>query len=378
MDTKPSAHFAFAGFEGFGAPNTTPVPDVVFDVLAPELSEAELRVLLYIIRRTFGFKKTADSISLRQMVDGIVKRDGTILDRGTGLTKSGVTKALKGLVAKGLIVARQNRSAERGNEPTTYTLRFKTPLSMGEDKGVSTGVDNPLSTGVDTQQTVLQQTVLQSNSSMDDKEKKFDHEKDIKVERTASESITVKHVPATEPPPVADVPRQTRPQSEVTPIGNVLKWRAEVLGQANSSPRVVRSSSTMSAPTEQGPLGPSPGRQAATAPVDRRESVLQQQEPSGAAGRSTARHSRRRVRPPLQIEAIITQFSHEFHDDEHVEVNISHAARLWQASGRSEQTFCQLLFDAASATRKRGGVRNRMAYYFRVLRDLLGLARQPN
>jgi hypothetical protein len=216
MDTKPSAHFAFAGFEGFGAPNTTPVPDVVFDVLAPELSEAELRVLLYIIRRTFGFKKTADSISLRQMVDGIVKRDGTILDRGTGLTKSGVTKALKGLVAKGLIVARQNRSAERGNEPTTYTLRFKTPLSMGEDKGVSTGVDNPLSTGVDTQQTVLQQTVLQSNSSMDDKEKKFDHEKDIKVERTASESITVKHVPATEPPPVADVPRQTRPQSEVT------------------------------------------------------------------------------------------------------------------------------------------------------------------
>jgi hypothetical protein len=68
MDTKPSAHSIFAGFEGFGAPNTTPVPDVVFDVLAPDLGEAELRVLLYIIRRTFGFKKAADTISLGQMV----------------------------------------------------------------------------------------------------------------------------------------------------------------------------------------------------------------------------------------------------------------------------------------------------------------------
>src|SRR5688572_1052422 len=108
MDTQPSAQSAFRGFEGFGAPNTTPVPDVVFDVLAPALGEAELRVLLYIVRRTFGFKKAADTISLRQMVNGIVRRDGSVLDRGTGLTKSGVTKALRGLLAKGIISARQN------------------------------------------------------------------------------------------------------------------------------------------------------------------------------------------------------------------------------------------------------------------------------
>jgi hypothetical protein len=79
-----------------------------------------------------------------------------------------------------------------------------------------------------------------------------------------------------------------------------------------------------------------------------------------------------RVQPTLQIEAIITQFSREFHDEEHLEANINQAARLWSVSGRSEQTFSQLLFDAASTTRKRGGVRKRMAYYFKVLRDLLG------
>jgi hypothetical protein len=57
-------------FEGSSAPNYTQVPDALFDVLLPEGTESELKVLLYIIRRTYGFKKDSDSISLGQMVDG--------------------------------------------------------------------------------------------------------------------------------------------------------------------------------------------------------------------------------------------------------------------------------------------------------------------
>ena len=75
-------------FEGFSSPNYTQVPDEVFDVLAPDLSEAELRVLLYIVRRTFGFKKAADDISLKQLVDGIRTKDGVPLDRGAGYPRS--------------------------------------------------------------------------------------------------------------------------------------------------------------------------------------------------------------------------------------------------------------------------------------------------
>ncbi len=71
-------------FEGFESPNTTPVPDVVFDQLLARLGEAELKALLYIIRRTFGFKKDSDTISLNQICKGIVTRDGRVLDRGTG------------------------------------------------------------------------------------------------------------------------------------------------------------------------------------------------------------------------------------------------------------------------------------------------------
>jgi len=117
-DTSPF-HFA-----GFVLPNTTSVPDDFFDVLAPNLSEAELRVLIYILRRTFGFKKESDTISLKQMVEGITKHDGQALDRGTGMSKPGVTKGVKGLVAKGVILAVRNSSPERGDEPTTYRLHF--------------------------------------------------------------------------------------------------------------------------------------------------------------------------------------------------------------------------------------------------------------
>src|SRR5215213_3594469 len=75
-------------FDGFASPSYTQVPDELFDVLMPSLPDAELRVLLYIVRRTFGFKRDADAISLSQMVSGIVTRDGRRLDAGTGLSKA--------------------------------------------------------------------------------------------------------------------------------------------------------------------------------------------------------------------------------------------------------------------------------------------------
>src|SRR5215216_3665019 len=90
-------------FDGFTSPAYTQVPDELFDVLMPQLADCELRVLLYIIRRTFGFKRETDAISLSQMVSGITTADGRVLDRGTGLAKATVARGLKGLRAKGVI-----------------------------------------------------------------------------------------------------------------------------------------------------------------------------------------------------------------------------------------------------------------------------------
>lgn len=119
-------------FVGFSSPNTTAVPDEFFDLIAPNLSEAELRVALYIIRRTFGFKKRSDDISLKQLVEGIQTKDGRILDRGAGVAKSTAWRGVKGLVTKGIIESTRNASVQRGDQATTYTLRFRDPVFRSE------------------------------------------------------------------------------------------------------------------------------------------------------------------------------------------------------------------------------------------------------
>jgi hypothetical protein len=74
-------------FPGFQFPNTTQIPNGVFDTLMSHLSGGELKVLLYICRRTFDFRKDRDSISLTQISKGITTKAGRALDQGTGLSK---------------------------------------------------------------------------------------------------------------------------------------------------------------------------------------------------------------------------------------------------------------------------------------------------
>lgn len=121
-------------FGGFSSPNYTQVPDQLLDNLLPDLSEAELKVLLYIVRRTFGFKKESDTISLRQLSNGITTKDGRQLDRGTGLSKSGVTKALLSLRKRGILIRFKNSDSVRGSTPTTYRLRMMDePLDIQDE-----------------------------------------------------------------------------------------------------------------------------------------------------------------------------------------------------------------------------------------------------
>ncbi len=111
-------------FRGFRSPNYTMVPDELFDELLPDLSGAELKVLLFVVRRTFGFKRDRDRISLAQMLHGITTREGRVLHRGVGLSKPTLLSALRSLQAKGVLLAARHRSAARGDEPTGYALRF--------------------------------------------------------------------------------------------------------------------------------------------------------------------------------------------------------------------------------------------------------------
>ena len=152
---------ASSSFAGFHSPTTTPIPDQLFDELMPTLNGAELKVLLYICRRTFGFKKQGDAISLSQLVSGITTREGRVLDGGTGLGKSSVARALNSLETKNIIVRQRRASQGKGDEPTWYALNvLVTPVSQN---GTPPGdkMAHPLSPQRDTQQTEEQQTEKQ-------------------------------------------------------------------------------------------------------------------------------------------------------------------------------------------------------------------------
>lgn len=146
-------------FQGFRSPNTTPIPDELFDELMAELSGAELKVLLYICRRTFGFKKERDNISLKQLVEGITTKKGKKLDNGTGLGKASVARAVKTLEEKGVVLRIKRKSKRKGDESTTYALHI-VPVSHFETPPVA-NMRHPRVSKVNPQQTVVQQTVRQ-------------------------------------------------------------------------------------------------------------------------------------------------------------------------------------------------------------------------
>lgn len=111
---------------GYDAPNYTQTPNAFFEAL-PDLSEAELRIGLAVIRKTFGWHKRSDKISLTQFQEL------------TGMSRQGVLNGVNGLIDKE-VMARQ----EDGDS-------FKYALVVNEvDQGSQRGRP-PLVNEVDTQ-----------------------------------------------------------------------------------------------------------------------------------------------------------------------------------------------------------------------------------
>lgn len=112
----------FDASKGIGNPNTTPIPDLFLDWIAPFLSGSEVKVMLYIFRRTFGFKKDQDAIAYSQFLRGIVKNDGKRLDCGAGVSEGSLIKALDNLTTLGLIFRHRQYAADGGRDTTLYEV----------------------------------------------------------------------------------------------------------------------------------------------------------------------------------------------------------------------------------------------------------------
>lgn len=92
------------------APNYTQIPNVIFDYWMDKLTPAEFKVLLCICRKTFGFHKSVDRISLKQ------------IEKMTGLSRKGITSNLITLMDHDLITKHQSKAEDGDFSPNRYEI----------------------------------------------------------------------------------------------------------------------------------------------------------------------------------------------------------------------------------------------------------------
>lgn len=78
--------------DGVKAPNFTSVPNELFDFWCAILSPAEFKVLMCICRKTFGWHKEYDQISIKQ------------LEKISGLSRQGIVNGVESLIDRGLVL----------------------------------------------------------------------------------------------------------------------------------------------------------------------------------------------------------------------------------------------------------------------------------
>jgi hypothetical protein len=140
-------------------PNSTQVPDVILDYWMATVGDAEFKVLMYITRRTYGFRKSKDAISLSQIENGIVKKSGEVLDLGTGKSRSTVVSCLKSLEKRGLIKVIRTTS-DKEKQVNQYILNLPDVVQISYYHPDNSSSQNKLGVGqeVNIQDTVIQNT----------------------------------------------------------------------------------------------------------------------------------------------------------------------------------------------------------------------------
>jgi hypothetical protein len=314
-------------FPGFGSPNYTQVPDELFDQLMPDLSGAELKVLLYIIRRTFGFKKQSDPISFNQFISGIKGKDGKILDRGCGIKNATtLSSALKSLEEKGIITSQKTADERGGKQTTVYSLRFR---SEGTKEGTTetVGGGTTKTVGGVLRKSYIQETVRQQT--------------DINHSSIREES-SQKNEETDEPESRQTQPEQGRSQPVVTASPRLNRSYLSA-ARAKDQPKTYGFASIASIL----PQPPQPPKRTYT---EERQVLVD----------------------------VIGDLAREFRDEARLSESVSRAYNLMQQAKISDiGVFTSKIYQARSITKERyGSIKRRMPYFFSVLSDVCGLKKK--
>src|SRR3989344_1089235 len=125
----------FTGFPKIGEPGTFWMYPKVMDQYWYTLSGSEQKVLDYLLRRTFGWQKPKDQVSIGQFAKGLNGRD-----TGTGLSERAVIRALDMLEQRGFIKIQRFIKDTGEKEINEYRL-VMSKKQKGDDKNTPRGND---------------------------------------------------------------------------------------------------------------------------------------------------------------------------------------------------------------------------------------------
>lgn len=146
------------------APNYTQIPNAIFDLMADKdagLTEKELKVLLAIARKTFGWHKKRDKISLSQ------------LQQMTSMSRSTVVLGVKAAIERGIVRQTEDPNDKRGGvyyELVVDELNQSSDLTSTKSELVRNSDQSEIYTKTSTK--FGPELVRNSDSQKKDKEKK--------------------------------------------------------------------------------------------------------------------------------------------------------------------------------------------------------------
>ena len=123
-------------FSGFDRPesNYFRMPNTWTDITAEIDNIAELKVVEYILRHTWGYQEYGlkKHITIDEFVNGRRRKDGSRMDKGTGLSERAVYDGLRKAVENSLIEEEIDDS-DRGRIKKSYSLRMRENAHTDEE-----------------------------------------------------------------------------------------------------------------------------------------------------------------------------------------------------------------------------------------------------
>lgn len=123
--------------------NYSRLPHQFIEEVLPKITSlSEMKVIVYVLRHTWGYHEDAKSITIDEFTHGRKRKDGTRLDAGTGMSENAIKAGIKSAVKHGFLFMLTDDS-DKARIKKTYSLsEFEGQELMAEGQELTPGVPN--------------------------------------------------------------------------------------------------------------------------------------------------------------------------------------------------------------------------------------------